>query len=71
MNNTKNQKKLLQFIAYFIGGFFVGLIISVIGGYFHNAPQIMWKDTLMLSSGIGILSGFFGDRFLNLLFRIL
>ena len=70
-NIPKQKEKAVSFIAYFIGGFTIGLLISLIGGCFHNAPKIMWKEIIILSSTIGLLTGLWGDKFLDRLFKIL
>ena len=67
----KAKNELVTFIIYFAIGFAVGLLISLIGGFFHNIPDIMWKETIILSSILGLLAGFGGDNFLDKLGKFL
>ena len=72
MNKKSNPKeKIVSFSVYFMGGFFIGLLISLIGGFFHNAPMVMWKEALSTALIIDTLSGIWGDRFLDWFFKIL
>jgi hypothetical protein len=71
MKFIKTKRSALNFISYFIVGFSIGLLISIIGGFFHDAPNVMWKETFVLSSATGLLSGFGGDKFLDRLGNIL
>jgi hypothetical protein len=74
-NGPKIKKKVVSFITYFIMGFGFGFFICVLGGFFHWAPDIMWKETFFISSTLGILSGFGGEllfeqfmKFINYIF---
>jgi uncharacterized membrane protein len=66
-----NQKKLdiAKFIAYFMFGFLIGLLISLIGGFFHDAPRVMLKETIILSLVVGLITAFWGQKALDNLFK--
>ncbi len=56
---------ILSFFKYFIVGFIAGIALSMFGGFFHNAPDIMWKETLIFSLFFGIVIGIRGEKLLN------
>ena len=64
------RKKAISFILSFIVGFGLGFFFCAIGGFFHNAPDIMWKETIFVSSIFGVLTVLFGDSFIEFLGKI-
>jgi hypothetical protein len=69
MNSEQKQFDIAKFIAYFICGILLGLLISLIGGFFHDAPRIMLKEIMILSLVVGLISGFWGQKALDNLFK--
>jgi hypothetical protein len=69
MNSDQKKLDIAKFIAYFIFGFFLGLFISLFGGFFHDAPRIMLKETIILSLFVGLITGFWGQKALENLFK--
>ncbi len=72
MTKRQVQKyKTVDFITRFIVGFTIGLLISLVSGFFNDAHNIMWKETIILSTTIGLITGLWGDKFLDRLFKLL
>ena len=69
MNSDQKKLDIAKFIAYFIFGFFLGLFISLIGGFFQDAPRIMLKETIIRSLFVGLITGFWGQKALENLFK--
>ena len=67
-----NQSKLniAKFIAHFMFGFLLGLLISLIGGFFPHTPGIMLKETIILSLVLGLITAFWGQKALENFFKI-
>lgn len=69
MDSNRKGSYIAKFIAYFIFGIFVGLSICLIGGFFHDAPKMMLKETTVLSLVVGLISAFWGHKALDIILK--